>query len=242
MFVQSGVAAATCADAIPCQDYADTHCDSGARSLALSYQNFAADNQNMWMMRYSTDFGSSRRNPRSISCGILKQRFDNSEGYLQAMSLPEPKGRQHEIVNLPEQGHTVVLGTAGSGKTTMAILRANYLATLTHQNVLLVTFNRALVTYLKVPAIQQQLSPLVCVENYHLFACGYLTRVTRLTCKPDVSPDGIRIRLRQHGTFVSFSRKFGSQSQIPVKKDVQFRPAGGDICFQTSDCVSPVFE
>jgi len=42
------------------------------------------------------------------------------------MSFPVPQGRQREVVYLPEHGHTVVLGTAGSGKTTMAILRANY--------------------------------------------------------------------------------------------------------------------
>jgi hypothetical protein len=34
--------------------------------------------------------------------------------------------------------------------------------------------------------------------------------------------------LRQHGTFLSFSQKFGSQSQIFVKKNVPFRPAGGE--------------
>jgi superfamily I DNA/RNA helicase len=90
------------------------------------------------------------------------------------MSLPEPKGRQREVVYLPEHGHTVVLGTAGSGKTTMAILRAQYLAALTSQKVLLVTFNRALVTYLKALAAHQQLPSLVTVENYHLFARGYL--------------------------------------------------------------------
>lgn len=90
------------------------------------------------------------------------------------MSLPKPKGRQHEVVYLSERGHTVVLGTAGSGKTTMAILRANYLATLTQQKVLLVTFNRTLVTYLKALAAQQRLSSLVSVENYHMFARGYL--------------------------------------------------------------------
>ncbi len=71
-------------------------------------------------------------------------------------------------------------------------------------------------------------------------AFAHVTRLTWLTCKPGVSPDGSRIRLRQHGTFLSFSQKFGAQSQIFVKKDVQFRPAGGDICFQTSDRVSPV--
>ncbi len=34
-------------------------------------------------------------------------------GY-QTMSLPTPKGRQHEVIYLPENGHTVVLGTAAA--------------------------------------------------------------------------------------------------------------------------------
>lgn len=41
--------------------------------------------------------------------------------------LPRPVGRQKEVLALPTAGHTVVLGTAGSGKTTLAIHRAAYL-------------------------------------------------------------------------------------------------------------------
>ena len=43
-------------------------------------------------------------------------------------SLPRPVGRQREVLYLPPTGHTVVLGTAGSGKTTLAILRSLYLS------------------------------------------------------------------------------------------------------------------
>jgi superfamily I DNA/RNA helicase len=88
-----------------------------------------------------------------------------------------PQGRQREVVYLPEHGHTVVLGTAGSGKTTMAILRANYLAELSRDGtdkVLLVTFNKALVTYLYTMARTQQMSLRIDVRNYHHFARGYL--------------------------------------------------------------------
>ena len=42
------------------------------------------------------------------------------------MSLPKPIGRQKEVLYLPAQGHLAILGTAGSGKTTLAILRAAY--------------------------------------------------------------------------------------------------------------------
>jgi superfamily I DNA/RNA helicase len=93
------------------------------------------------------------------------------------MSFPVPQGRQREVVYLPEYGHTVVLGTAGSGKTTMAILRANYLAELSRDGtdrVLLVTFNKALVTYLHTMARAQRISPRIDVRNYHHFARGYL--------------------------------------------------------------------
>ena len=93
------------------------------------------------------------------------------------MSSPVPQGRQREVVYLPEHGHTVVLGTAGSGKTTMAILRANYLAELSQDHtdkVLLVTFNKALVTYLHTMARTQQMSRRIEVRNYHHFARGYL--------------------------------------------------------------------
>ena len=56
-----------------------------------------------------------------------------------------PKGKQKEVLALPSTGHTVVLGTAGSGKTTIALLRAYHLAALPgNKKVLLVTFNGAL--------------------------------------------------------------------------------------------------
>jgi superfamily I DNA/RNA helicase len=89
--------------------------------------------------------------------------------------LPIPIGRQQEVLYLPAEGHTIVLGTAGSGKTTLAILRAAYLADSSTDHcgrTLLVTFNRALVTYLRhlrPPELHN-----VKVENYHTFARGYL--------------------------------------------------------------------
>jgi hypothetical protein len=78
-------------------------------------------------------------------------------------------------VTLTPNGHVVVLGTAGSGKTTMAIHRAAYVADERGDHggrTLLVTFNRALVTYLehlRPPELRH-----VDVRNYHRFARGYL--------------------------------------------------------------------
>jgi superfamily I DNA/RNA helicase len=88
--------------------------------------------------------------------------------------LPRPVGRQKEVLALPAAGHTVVLGTAGSGKTTLAIHRAAYLANPATNHggrTLLVTFNKCLVEYLKAlgPGLRN-----VEVRNYHHFARGYL--------------------------------------------------------------------
>ena len=91
-------------------------------------------------------------------------------------SLPRPIGRQREVLYLPAQGHVVVLGTAGSGKTTLAMLRALYLSdqsTAHGGRTLLVTFNRCLVTYMRHMGFAESQHP-VDVRNYHHFARGYL--------------------------------------------------------------------
>lgn len=84
-----------------------------------------------------------------------------------------PKGKQEEVMALPANGHIIVLGTAGSGKTTIALLRAAHLASLPgNAKVLLVTFNRALVKYLQ--EISNFSPQNLIFENYHKFARGYL--------------------------------------------------------------------
>lgn len=90
------------------------------------------------------------------------------------MALPQARGIQLEVIDLPPKGHTVVLGTAGSGKTTLAIYRAKYLSSITDDGkVLLLTFNKTLVKYLEAIA-GEELSN-VDVRNYHFFARGYLS-------------------------------------------------------------------
>jgi superfamily I DNA/RNA helicase len=91
------------------------------------------------------------------------------------MALPLPIGRQREVLYLPATGHTAVLGTAGSGKTTLAILRSAYLADEGTSNsgpTLLLTFNKTLISYLRHLAGKELKN--VRVENYHFFARGYL--------------------------------------------------------------------
>jgi superfamily I DNA/RNA helicase len=92
------------------------------------------------------------------------------------LPLPIPIGRQRDVLELPTEGGYAVLGTAGSGKTTLAILRAAYLAdpqTDHAGRTLLVTFNNALVKYLR--HLGQDELRGVNVETYHLFARGYLS-------------------------------------------------------------------
>ena len=85
----------------------------------------------------------------------------------------KPKGKQKDVLALPPIGHAVILGTAGSGKTTMALLRAIALSKLPeHPKVLVVTFNQSLVQYMK--QMMQGPDSSITVENYHKFARGYL--------------------------------------------------------------------
>ena len=95
--------------------------------------------------------------------------------------LPTPVGRQREVLYLPASGRTVVLGTAGSGKTMLAILRSLYLSdpsTAHGGRTLLVTFNRCLVTYMNHLAGSARLA--IDVRNYHHFARGYLDSKNKL--------------------------------------------------------------
>jgi len=108
--------------------------------------------------------------------------------------LPQPIGRQKEVLVLPADGHHVVLGTAGSGKTTLAIYRALYLAnthTDHHGRTLLVTFNRCLVAYLE--SLAGSIPRDVDVRNYHHFARGYLASIGKMShnciCGPEQMKD-----------------------------------------------------
>ena len=134
-----------------------------------------------------------------------------------AAFLPTPVGRQREVLYLPAHGHTVVLGTAGSGKTTLAILRSLYLSdpsTAHAGRTLLVTFNKCLVTYME--HLAGTMRRPVDVRNYHHFARGYLDFRNKLPwgsiCNPserlrfiesagrDARAAGVRSPILQHPT------------------------------------------
>ncbi|WP_082751452.1 3'-5' exonuclease [Burkholderia sp. MSMB1459WGS] len=97
------------------------------------------------------------------------------------MALPRPIGKQLEVVCLPANGQHVVLGTAGSGKTTMAVARARYLTNNLLPDsgrTLIVTYNKALMNYIK--SFGSEIPKNVDVRNYHLFARGYLKSCGKL--------------------------------------------------------------
>jgi len=104
------------------------------------------------------------------------------------MSLPNLIGRQREVLYLPAEGHVVVLGTAGSGKTIIAILRAAYLAKKdSGEKTLLVTFNKTLVTYLR--ALGEAELTNVDIRTYHEFARGYLNSRGKMRLHAILDPD-----------------------------------------------------
>lgn len=94
------------------------------------------------------------------------------------LPLPEPKGHQRDVVYLRAEGHCVVLGTAGSGKSTMALHRAHFLAHAPGIGgpTLLVTFNRALANHLR--SVVGGGPQGVRITTYHQFACHYLREST----------------------------------------------------------------
>lgn len=143
------------------------------------------------------------------------------------MPLPTPIGRQKEVLYLPANGHVVVLGSAGSGKTTLAILRSAYLAdpgTDHSGRTLLVTFNRALVTYLSHLA-SSALSN-VTFENYHKFARGYLNSRGKMggygsVARPDERTNYINVAIAKL-TAAHASHPLFSQSSEFIAEEIRW--------------------
>ena len=135
-------------------------------------------------------------------------------------SLPRLRGRQREVLYLPAEGNIVVLGTAGSGKTTLAVYRSLHLSDPSTEHcgsTLLVTYNRSLVTYLK-HLLGNTGRPTLDIENYHSFARGYLSSRGKL---PDDSICTPRERLRFIETAIHRVRADGEQSSI-LNRPIEF--------------------
>lgn len=136
-----------------------------------------------------------------------------------ANHLPRPVGRQKEVLYLPASGHTVVLGTAGSGKTTLAIHRSLHLSNPSTEHAgrtLLVTFTRCLVTYME--HLAGTTRRLVDVRNYHHFARGYLSSKDKLPWGSICSSDEREHFIEQA---VNEARQAGAQSTM-LKRPVKF--------------------
>jgi superfamily I DNA/RNA helicase len=134
------------------------------------------------------------------------------------MSLPQPIGRQKEVLYLPAQGHFAVLGTAGSGKTTLAILRSAFLANPKTEhcgNTLLVTFNKALVTYLK--HLEDSKLAKVVIENYHTFARGYLASRNKMSYNAILTPDDRDALVNQAVNNLSWQHSLHPLFDCPVE-------------------------
>lgn len=129
-----------------------------------------------------------------------------------------PQGKQNEVLALPANGHTVVLGTAGSGKTTIALLRALHLSELPgDERVLLVTFNGALVKYMQ--GICNKQSSKLTVENYHKFARGYLNSRGKMPSRNGIlGPEGKEYYIRQSIDY--FVKLYPAESTL--KRSINF--------------------
>jgi len=127
--------------------------------------------------------------------------------------LPRPVGEQASVVALAPRGHHVVLGTAGSGKTTMAMLRSLFLSDTRAEHggrTLLVTFNKALLAFLRNVVPDQGDS--LHVRNYHWFARGYLASRRDLPYG-SILDDSPRRRLIEHAVIAVRGRSNDSVLQ-----------------------------
>lgn len=107
-----------------------------------------------------------------------------------------PEGKQKSVMAIPTNGHYIVLGTAGSGKTTMALLRAEYLSNIPNDGkVLVVTFNGALVEYMKGVTNARNLR--LQIESYHKFARGYLASRGKMQRNVILAPDKKQYYIKQ---------------------------------------------
>lgn len=134
------------------------------------------------------------------------------------MTMPMPIGLQKEVLALPTEGHYVVLGTAGSGKSTMAIYRALFLSELNNKSkVLLVTFNKTLVKYLD--EVSKSSLNNIDIVNYHKFARGYLNSVGKMGKNSIINSDLKRFYITKSIENVKESKRF---SLLLFRESVDF--------------------
>ncbi|MEV7784924.1 3'-5' exonuclease [Streptomyces sp. NPDC088106] len=104
------------------------------------------------------------------------------------MGLPTLVGRQPHVAYLPSTGHQVVLGTAGTGKTLMAIVRALYLSNPQVSGsgrTLVVTYNNSLASYLS--HLAEGASSEIDIRTYGRFSRGYLASLGHMKTWNDIA-------------------------------------------------------
>ena len=87
---------------------------------------------------------------------------------------------QDKLVRLDSRGHLLIRGVAGSGKTTVALYRAkylseNYLDMFTANKILVLTYNRTLVAFMRGQAKELGLEG-VEISSFHQWAGNYLNQ------------------------------------------------------------------
>ena len=87
---------------------------------------------------------------------------------------------QDRLVRLDSRGHLLIRGVAGSGKTTVALYRAkylseNYLDMFTANKILVLTYNRTLVAFMRGQAKELGLEG-VEISSFHQWAGNYLNQ------------------------------------------------------------------
>lgn len=88
--------------------------------------------------------------------------------------------RQSQVQAIRTTGNYVVLGTAGSGKTTIALARAQLLSNLSGRpKILIATYNKSLVEYMKI--YSGILSSNVEILTYHQVANRYLRKIGKIS-------------------------------------------------------------
>lgn len=125
----------------------------------------------------------------------------------------KPRGKQFEIIDLPLEGHNVVLGSAGSGKSTCALIRANVIAEVKNEKALLLTYNNSLVNYMNNMNFKNNN---ITITTYHKFVVGYLIEngilkrngiVGSSTVKEKLICEAIKLTAKQYSNISIFNRE-----------------------------------
>lgn len=97
------------------------------------------------------------------------RRRAGTEDLLQVMDLA-----QEEVARSLGEGHRVIHGVAGSGKTLILAYRCQYLARTLHKPVLVLVFNRSLASWLRHQFAMQGFSDQITVRTFHAWCADQL--------------------------------------------------------------------